>query len=48
VGGWRDASTHGVAGPSTMQQSRFAIVLKVITAAAVVVLVLYLLLGPYN
>jgi len=31
-----------------MQQSRFAIVLKVITAAAVVVLVLYLLLGPYN
>jgi hypothetical protein len=31
-----------------MQRSRFAIVLEVITAAAVVVLVLYVLLGPHN
>jgi hypothetical protein len=31
-----------------MQRSRSAIVLEVITAAAVVVLVLYVLLGPSN
>jgi hypothetical protein len=50
LGKWRAGETPLPTGWQAldMQRSRFAIVLEVITAAAVVVLVLYVLLGPHN